>query len=292
MKNNLIVFIIDDNIPIIKEFVEKSIYNRRIEPKNLKFLVNQTTWKGQQNLQHLTKILIDSKYSTADKIKIYGYTHPELCFNDIESGLDPDIIVFDWEYGTESYKESSSWLKHILIKSKAFIFIYSQVRDEVPPYINKKEFNNYANKFQLFLKGDKESSIYSSEEFIFQYIVMTLSKNNRLLMHDIQFQYDENSYLTSPTDILYLERILGRQFLLDKIKEINFTINDQNLEKLISSVTDSFLINEKSNFLFSKDSEIFAKKFINNKEISYLEVFKKYGVQILMSVLENGFIKL
>ena len=291
MANKITVFILDDNIYKSEEFVAKSIYDSKIDSKLLLQLTDSFEWKGQHNLQELTSDILKSKHSQSNDIITYGFNHPSICLDEIDNGLKPDVIVFDWEYGSESNKESSNWLTEILNTTEAFIFVYSQVRDAIPPFLNKREFDNHAKRFQLFLKGDAENAIFTSEEFIFQYILSRVSNSNEIKLQGLKISFNENGYLKDPTDILHLEKILGRNFLIEKFKHNDFSMTSKSIEQLMENYNGKMLFDSNKNLLITPDSKLFIEKFNPKEELSYADVLKKFGLKKLKEAIETGLAK-
>lgn len=291
MVTKITLFILDDNIYTSQEFVERSIYDSRIDSKSLLQLADSFEWRGQHNLQKLTGDILKSNHGQSGVITTYGFTHPSICLDEIDNGLKPDVVIFDWEYDSESNKESSNWLTEILNTTNAFIFVYSQVRDVIPPFLNKQEFDKYAHRFQLFLKGEEKNSIFTSEEFIFQYVLSRVSNSNQIKIQGLEISFTENGYLKTPTDILHLEKMFGKTFLIEQLKNRDLSINNESIEGIVDSVDGKLLLDDKHNFLITSDSTLLIEKFKPTQELSYLEVLKKYGLEKLMEVLESGFIK-
>lgn len=291
MPNKLTLFIVDDQIPTIPEFVENSIYNSKLDVGSLQHLIKVAEWKGQHSLKRLTTDILKSDHSQTGALLTYGFTHPSICLDEIDKGLQPDLIIYDWEYGSESNIESAKLLIEILNLTNAFVFVYSLVRNEIPPFLNKLEFDAFADRFQLFLKGDTNSSIFSSEEFILQYIVSRISKSNVIKIQGITVTFNENGYLDNPSDILHLESIFGRAFLLDRIKTIGFTWSEQNIENMLLSISDKLMLDEKRNLLITSDSTLFISKFNPNLELSFIEAFKRFGLLKIIEALEIGIVK-
>jgi len=287
MTNKITLFILDDNIYKSQDFVEKSIYDSKINSELLLQLTNNYEWKGQHNLQELTSSILKSNHAQLGNIITYGFTHPSICLDAIDSGLKPNVVIFDWEYGSESNKESSNWLMEILNLTNSFIFVYSMVRNEIPPFLNKQEFDKHADHFQLFLKGDDKESIFSSEEFILQYVLSRVSRSNQIKLSGLQIDFNENGYLKNPTDILYLEKIFGRNFIIEQLKGKN-VISNEAIESLIEKAKGKLLFDSKRNYLITPDSTLFIEKFKPDVEISYLEALKKYGLTVLKEALEVG----
>lgn len=282
------IFLIDDEFPKIPEFADASIYDSGINSENLYHLAVTQTWKGLQYLQQLIKDLITSKPYQANKIRITGYTKPTQCLFDIEAGLKPEVVIYDWEYGMPNPTESQQWLLDILNSTEAFVFVYSKVRDELPPFLNKKVFDTYSKRFQLFKKGSTDHSIFSSEEFIFQYILGKIVKSGKIKIQGFDIEFTANSYLKNASDILYLERIFGRIELLEQLKKNHFNINDTTIEKILSEAAGYLFFNESKGILICPDESSLIEKFQPLKEISFVDVAKHYSIFKLEETLEKG----
>jgi hypothetical protein len=293
MTGKLTLLILDDNIPISQEYVERSVYDQKIDSESLSELARSANWRGEHNLQRLILDLLDSRPFQDHRIDFFGYTHPEICLSDVEAGLRPDIIVYDWEYGAQGYIDSSRWLGEFFDKTGAFVFVYSNVRNEIPPFLNKAEFNNYAKRFQLFLKGESGNTVYSSEEFILQYILSRLEKSTQITVQGVKIDFSENGYLRDPSDILYLESILGRKFLMTQIESLGRVIDNSSIENIIGKFNGILLFDPERRFLVAPDHSILVDKFQLKPEnnMTYLEALKRFGLIKLKEALEAGIAK-
>ncbi|MBK6989648.1 MAG: hypothetical protein IPH33_16270 [Bacteroidetes bacterium] len=105
--------------------------------------------------------------------------------------------------------ESQSLLLEILNSTQSFVFVYSKVRNEIPQFLNKEIFNPFAKRLQLFLKGSTTHSVFSSEEFILQYILGKITDNVQIKIQGFDVLLNQ-MLLKKASDILYLERIVGK----------------------------------------------------------------------------------
>lgn len=290
--NKLTLFIVDDNIPKISKYVEQSFYDKKLDAALLLHLVDSAQWTGQHNLEELTSSILKSEQSVSGELEVCGFTHPSLCLDAIDEGVIPNIVIYDWEYTSESQSNSSKWLKEILDSTKAFVFVYSKVRNDIPPFLNKSDFDSYSHRFQLFLKGDDSSSVFSSEEFIHQYIVSKIRKSNIIKIQGVEISFQENGYLENPSDILFLEKIFGKAALIQNLKSKDNTISDISIEDMIHDIDDKVLQDEKRNLLISSQASLLIEKYSPEKELSYLEVLKNFGLEKLIEVLEIGIVKI
>lgn len=290
MKSSINVFIIDDDIPKPPEFTEASVYDKVISSKNLHKLVNSYVWKGLQPLQNLVRNLFESASFKNRQINISAYIHPEQVFDDIEKGKKPDVVVFDWEYGSNNPIASQNWLIDLLSSTDAFIFVYSHVRDSIPIFLNKRKFDDYSSRFQLFLKGSSNNSIFSSEDFIYQYIIGRIENDPVILIDNKMITINQNGYIKHPTDILFIENIIGFQKLKSKLSNIS-QLNDETIESFLSDYSEMiYTVNEKRMFIMC-DAEIFVNKYKPVEKISLKDVLTKIGIIKFKDLVEFGMVK-
>lgn len=284
------IFLLDDEFPKIKEFIDKNIYQKAINAENLYHLALNENWKSLNHLQQLIKDIITSEAFKIGLISLAGYSDPELALQDIESGIKPDILIYDWQYGAEiNHINSQKWLLEILEKTNAFVFVYSAIESTIPMFLNKLDYSKYLDRFQLFFKGGKNPQSFSSEEFIYQYIISSAIKKGRIQIDGINIEFTTNDYLSKASDILYLQRILGYQYLLDQLNKVDFSIDTASVEKILNDYNGFLFINEAKGYLITIENRLIQDKNLSGLEkISYLDVVKHYSLSTLESVLERG----
>jgi len=288
------IFLLDDEFPKIKEFIDGNIYEKAINAENLYHLALNENWKSLNHLQQLIKDIITSEAFKIGLISLSGYAEPELALQDIESGIKPDILIYDWQYGAEiNHSNSQKWLLEILEKTNSFVFVYSAIEPTIPQFLNKPAYSQYLDRFQLFFKGGKNPQSFSSEEFIYQYIISSAIKKGRIQIDGINIEFTTNDYLSKASDILYLQRILGYQYLLDQLKKVDFSIDTASVEKILNDSNGFLFINKAKGYLITSENRLIQDKNINGLEkISYLDVVKQYTLSTLESVLERGILHL
>lgn len=287
-KSPINIVLIDDEFPISKEFVDSGVYEHAINSDNLYHLALNENWKYLHDLQQLIKDIVTSKPCKDGLINLIGFTKPEQCLLEIDKGLLPDVVIYDWQYGIINDADSKKWLLDILSLTDAFVFVYSKVRDKLPPFLNKKDFNQYADKFQLFLKGSKSHSVFYSEEFILQFILGMVSESGKIKIHGFDVEFTKNDYLKEASDILYLERIFGRTNLLEEIKKVDFSLNKETIEKILDS-NDGFLFyNEEKKILINPDNKSTIERIQSLKKISFKQVAEMFSIKKLEEALERG----
>lgn len=289
MKNKIRVFILDDRLPKPQEFVERSIFNAPISQDNLKYLVQHGQWTDEPNLKRLLSDVLSHEYTTQGFITVSGYTNPEIYLSHISKKHMPHVIVYDWEYDNQT-QHSGPWLLEILRMTKAFVFVYSGVRNSVPPTLNKKEFDKFAERFQLFEKGESGDSVFTSEEFIYQYILSLVDRNNTIHVGGLEVRFEASGYLKTPTDILYLESILGRAELLKQIQRNRNEITGESVERFLANLGGRLLLNRQKGFLITPDSSLMISRLKPTDEISLVDALKEFGLPKLTEAIEVGFV--
>jgi len=288
MKNRIRVFVLDDRLPKLQEFVERSIFNAPISQDNLKYLVQHGQWTDEPHLKHLLSDVMSHEYATQGFITVSGYTNPEICLRHLSKRHMPHVVVYDWEYDSQT-QHSGAWLLEILRMTKSFVFVYSGVRNSVPPTLNKKEFDKFAERFQLFEKGESSDSVFTSEEFIYQYILSLVDKINTIHVGGLEVHFEASGYLRTPSDILYLESILGRAELLKQIQENDNEITEKSVERFLASFHGHLLLNRQKRFLITPDSALMISRLKPTDEISYVDALKQFGLVKLKEAIEVGF---
>ena len=284
------VFLVDDEFPVIEEFRQRGVYNSPISGENLYHLAVNSSWNHLVDLQQLIKDIFSNQVCKEGLVELSGLNTPTKVLSEIEKGNLPDIVIYDWEYPDAPIQslKSKEWLLEILRKTDAFVFVYSKMRDEIPRFLNSSEFAEFSPRFQLFLKGGKIKSSFSAEEFIYQYVIGAASKSGKIQIDGIDIEFTANNYLSSASDILYLQRILGNQYVLDELNKINFSIDEASVEKILNDSNNYIFINEDKGLLIAPTNTNLLNQMDSMPKISYLDVIKRFSISKLELVLERG----
>jgi len=289
MNSVINVFLIDDEFPVNPEFVEREIYNRAISSDELYHLSISENWGALHFLQELIKNIVVSEPCKNELINLNGFKNPTIALDAIQEGLVPDIVIYDWEYGMSNPIESQTLLLDILKGApNTFVFVYSKVRNEISQFLNKAIFNPFAKRLQLFLKGSTTHSVFSSEEFILQYILGKVTDNVKIKIQGFDVDFTPNAFLKKASDILYLERIVGRMYLLEELKKIQFDINNYTVENLLNESLGHVFFHEEKGLLINPDEIAIVSKIESLVELSYADVAKKYSIAKLEETIEKG----
>lgn len=282
------VFLIDDEFPSNAEFIETGVYNKAISSESLYHLAISEQWGALHFLQELIKDIVTSTPCKNGLVNLIGFKNPAIALSAIEDELQPAIVIYDWEYGMPNPTESQQLLIEILKLTNAFVFVYSKVRDEIPPFLNKHVFTSYSERLQLFLKGSTSHSIFSSEEFILQYILGRVTDNVKIKIQGFDVEFTSNTFLKNASDILYLERIFGKMYLLDELKKIQFDLNSYTIENLLNDSNGYVFFNEPKGLLISPDEKAILSNMETVSKLSYSQVAKSYSISKLEEILEKG----
>lgn len=293
MKNKPVnVFILDDEFPKNEDFRRRGIYNSAISKDDLYHLAVDSEWNHLSDLQQLIKDVIASQACEDGHIDLFGFNTPTQALASIKKGLVPDIVIYDWEYiNAPAYSTNSQdWLQDIFEMTSAFIFVYSKMAEDLQQLFNGPIFSKYTERFQVFLKGDKIKASFSSEEFILQYVIGAATKSGNIKISGIPIKFTSNNYLQNASDIMFLQRILGSQYVIDEMNKLEFTINQASVEKLLNDSKRFLLLNKSKGYLITPDNKLLEGKSKDSLiPISYLEVLKQYSNSILELALERGF---
>ena len=287
---NRSVFLLDDEFPKIPEFIKDDKYSKAIEADDLYHLALNEDWKNLSYLQQLIKDIRTSDEFASGDILLSGYSHPEIALQNIDEGLLPDIVVYDWQYETQiNHQNSKKWLLEILEKTSAFVFIYSYIEPQLSIILNDSGFNNYRNRFQLFLKGGNIPQSFSSEEFIYQYIVNSVSNQVSISINGIKIDFKSNNYLDNASDILYLQRILGSKYFLDELTKIDFEVNEAGIEKILND-SDKYIYYDSKRKILINPNELGDNAVTENySKMTFADVIKDFSIEILEDTLDRGF---
>lgn len=146
---------IDDKIPVAN-FPDYFEETKLIDQQVLRFLLkNDTTdWSEDENVKGVIVSLLDH---SADW-ECYAFTAPQFFINHRENGnyINPDIILYDWDYNDSISSDSSEVHLFELLKSThSIIIIYTGAdkNDELTGILQKEEFKPYKDRLTLIEKG-------------------------------------------------------------------------------------------------------------------------------------------
>lgn len=293
MKTNVNVFLLDDEFPRSAEFRQSGVYNTAISSENLFHLAIHNDWGHLIDLQQLIKDIVSSQSSKEGLINLIGFSSPTQALKAINDGHKPDIIIYDWEYPNApmTSPNAGAWLLEMLKNTEAFVFVYSKMKSHLPAFLNTDELAAFSKRFQLLEKGGKTKSSFSAEEFIFQYIIGSATDSGNIKIDGIPISFTSNNYLENASDILFLQRILGRQYVLDEMTKIDFTINEASVEKILNDSERFLYINKQKGYLITPDNKLLEGRQLDFLEqITYLDVLKKFSPSILEETLERGIV--
>ena len=147
------VCIIDNDIPAAgaKAQTLNIKDSELLNSSNLQLLLQQENW-NDEIIKKLTQDLLEEKDADgiSPKWEVYGFTHPSLYINKIDSGFfRPDLLIFDWDYaGVGIATDSESLLKEILTRTFSLVFIFSGADKsvEISEILAKPEFQEFKER--------------------------------------------------------------------------------------------------------------------------------------------------
>ncbi len=285
IKRKLVICFIDNWLPRNRTF-EKVHDDKLIKSGILRrFIGKNADWTDERKLGDLLSTVLRSRYR--NKLNVQWALAPSICLEAVrKSNYKPDVVVYDWEYGIGQINPVSLLID--LIKSTyAFFFIYSNQAQRIPISLYKNKLDEYAERFQLLPKGAAED-IFTSEEFIYQYIASAISKKPIIKIGRSEIRFNSSGWLESPTDILYLESIIGRERTIEKLRAAKGSVTEEKIENWLSEIKDDLFINKKNKILVTEVTPFHAEHFGKFDRIDYGSVFKKYGLKKLNELLERG----
>lgn len=163
---------IDDKIPVAN-FPDYFEETKLIDQQVLRFLLkNDTTdWSEDENVKGVIVSLLDL---SADW-ECYAFTAPQFFINHRNNGycINPDVILYDWDYNdSPSSNSSEKHLLDLLKSTHSIIIIYTGAdkTDEINDILHKDEFKPYKDRLTLNEKGkplnDKNNAEKSVNEVI------------------------------------------------------------------------------------------------------------------------------
>ena len=182
---------IDDKIPV-NQFPEYFEESGLIEQSILSFLLknDKTDWSEDINVKGVIELLMKgNEYWT-----INAFTTPSFFINyrENESYINPDIILYDWDYNYPAGSNSSKdYLLQILKTSYSIITIYSGADNyyEIIEVLKDDDLNLYKDRLDVIEKSTEDSiskviektKIRFNSNFSYQYGKKLLHESNRTL---------------------------------------------------------------------------------------------------------------
>jgi len=279
------IAIIDDKFPydINKDAVNKFFPSTKIE----EWLANGD-WSEEGDLKKLLDRIVASDLYNHKEIELICFLFPSALLNYLSETKEyPQLIIFDWEYQTQN-QDTKKHLIEIINQTTSHIFIYTAQANSIWTFLVGEVFEKNLSRLQLLLKGDNKVSLFSSEDQILQFIISQFKEAYEFKMGEHSIRFEENKFLKSPSDILLLETMLGKNFLLDKLKKANFEISDNTIENIFSDVKLKFYLSKDKKYLLETKTVNSEKKYGALEEFSFLNALSKFGVKKIDKTLERG----
>lgn len=289
------IAIIDDKLPYD---INKDAAGKFFSGDKIKQWLKTANWSEEPHLKKLIERIFASDLYKHKEIEPIGFSSPSALLNYLsESKEQPNLIIFDWEYQTRN-DITKKQLIEIIKETSAFIFVYTALADKIWQLLIKevKEKNDVTEdvfqtnikRIQLLKKGDAQMSLFSSEDLIMQFIISQFKKAYEFKMGEHSIRFEENDFLKSPSEILVLESILGKQNLFSKLEKANFEISNNTIESIFSDVKPKFYLSNDKKYLMESDSASYKKQYGPLKEYTFLKALSRFGAKTIDKTLERG----
>ena len=276
---------IDDKIPVAN-FPDYFEETKLIDQQVLRFLLkNDTTdWSEDENVKGVIVSLLDH---SADW-ECYAFTAPQFFINHRENGnyINPDIILYDWDYNDSISSDSSEVHLFELLKSThSIIIIYTGAdkNDELTGILQKEEFKPYKDRLTLIEKGKPLNDENNAEKSVDK--VIKEAKN----------RFEFNFSYKYAKELLYN----ANRSLNEVLSEISSLSVDQFINSFGYQENNNFIVEseEFAGIIFDK----YKQKLIENlpplknpstekKDVSE-DIIKKIWSYRLYYTLKNGQVK-
>ncbi len=278
------IVIIDDKFPYN---INADITDEPIPQEKIESWVNTGDWGKEHDLKGLIDQIISSNLYKHKEITILGFLYPQALLGYLKKNKSPQLIIFDWEYLTQQ-KETLTSLIEIIGKTTSYIFIYTALADKIWQLLNGDIFEKNIDRIQLLLKGDKKLSLFTSEDNIMQFIISHFEAAHEFKMGESSVRFEKNTFINVPSDLLLLESILGRDVLLQKLKESNFEISERTMKSMFSDLGIKFYRSKDEKYLLDSNRDSNEEIYGPLREISFLDALSKFGIKLIDKTLERG----
>lgn len=282
------ICIVDDKLPFVKDVDDSHL----VDSKGIqKVGLENLGWEEEKDLLYLTTLLLQSEVFKKNEIDISWAKQPNILLNAIkEQKYIPDLVIYDWEYGT-SFMVPEDTLSDLLeLLNDTFFFIYSSYAQKIPIHLFKKKLDKYAPRFQVLTKGDS-SYVTNSEEIIFEYIALRVEKNPKIKIGGLDVQFNASGFLTGYKDILYLDNLLGREAILKGLLNLNKVLSEETVTSMLNDLNLKIYSNTSQSIMTLDNVKSNQDLFGELKQIDNLVAYKKLGLKNLRDLIEKGTVK-
>lgn len=298
--NKLSICIIDDSLPF-QNFLDQIDETLPISTEQLSIILDSNVlWPDEEYLRSLTRTIIDSSLLKEGLIDLKWSLYPNFCINAvINDKYLPDLIIYDWEYRnyplaigeTTVHASSESLLALLNLLPQSFFFIYSNKAQFIPIKLFQNKLDRFANRFQVLPKGDHQL-ILSAEDMIYNYIILKINNQTKIKIGQKEIDFDSSGHLKTYKDILYLEGIMGKEYLNSQINKIKDKVSDTEISEMFDDFDFKIFLSADESLLITEKNEFTEKKYGPLLELSYKEAFDRFGLITINDALNNNIIKL
>ncbi len=227
------------------------------------------------------------------RIKISGFKRPEFYLNAIQdtSYNKPEVIVFDWDYGSEN----SETLLYDLLKetpTKVCILTGNERIEEVEKVIDNEKFVTFRGELSTFEKTAYEESTLSSDKLIDEIFDEYFNTNIKVKYRDKKIIFYPSPFIPNFSDFWKFEAIIGSDNLIRYLGEVDYEISEKTLIGIVDKRNLKFYKDKEGKRIFSYSSQLFRDQFGELEEIKGISAFREYGLDILEESIEKGYSKL
>ncbi len=282
------ICIVDDKLPFNKDVDDSHLISSNgIQKVGLE----NPGWEEEKDLLYLTNLLFHSELFKKGEIEISWATNPNILVNAAkETEYFPNLIIFDWEYGTSFMVPEDALSELLELLKYTFFFIYSSYAQKIPIHLFKKHLDKYADRFQVLKKGDN-SYVTNSEEIIFEYIALRIEKNPKIRIGGLDVQFNASGFLTDYKDILYLDNLLGREAILKGLRNLNKVLSEETVSSMLDNLDLKIYSNASQSIMTLDNVKSNQELFGELKPIKNSLAYTKLGLKKLRELIEKGTVK-
>ena len=279
------IAIVDDKFPYD---INTQDAGMPFQESEIKDWLGNADWEDEHALKDLVDRLLSTDLAEHSEIRLLAFVHPTALLDYLRSNDEPDLIVFDWEYQTNNEKTRKQLAEILETTSSTFIFVYSALAMTMWQFLSGEVFEKNRKRFRLLKKGEKSTSLFTSEDNIIQSVISKFEKAYQFEIQGNRIRFEENRYIKKPNELKFFESILGKENLLLKIEESNYEISDTSVQNIFGDTNIKFYLSKDSQYLLDSGMDSNREKYGPLTELTFLDALEDYGSDLLNEVLERG----
>jgi|GEM_PF-6703523 len=271
------VCIVDDHLAARPPTVDESVL---IRSADLRLLLdsNALWWANEINLKGLLQDLLDSDAFKHGQFELTWAMNPVICLNAVTDGYRPDLIVFDWKYGTLPYGHSTvALLEQLVEKTTSEFFIFSTEPDPIPGEIVRRGIDSATPRIRVLEKGES-LIVMTADEMISNWVV-SHSGNPMITLLGKKLSFRNSPNLTDPLDLLYLRDLLERTDIERWWEALTDTMGSREVASVLGLIDRRIV--DAGKYLISPEEVSLLEEHEPGVELDYAQAFEKYGLRCL-----------